>query len=227
MMGKNNIEFIRYARDTPPVTDPQSSGDIAVSVIDADSREEKHIQADLVVLTTPLEAPEEQSGLKEMLGVCQDPNGFLMGALGKLRPLDFTADGIFLCGTAHSPKGLSEVIADGEGAASRVATVISHHILEKEPVTSYVVDENCDGCAYCIEPCVFNALTLLEYMRNGEIKKTVETNETLCKGCGVCMATCPKQGIYVRHYRPEHFNAMIHAALEDVALEDAASEVEE
>ena len=210
LMQKENIEFIRYTKETPP----HLSEELEVSVIDADTNEEIHIHADLIVLTSPLEAPEETTQLKEMLGVCQDPNNFLMGVLGKLRPLDFTADGIFLCGTAHSPKGISEVIADGEGAASRVATIISKEILEKEPITSFVVDENCDGCAYCIEPCVFNALTLLEYMKNGEIKKTVEANETLCKGCGVCMATCPKQGIYVRHFKPGYFSAMIGAALE-------------
>lgn len=210
LMQRENIEFIRYTKETPP----HLSEELEVSVIDADTNEEINIHADLIVLTSPLEAPEETTQLKEMLGVCQDPNNFLMGALGKLKPLDFTADGIFLCGTAHSPKGISEVIADGEGAASRVATIISKEILEKEAITSFVVDENCDGCAYCIEPCVFNALTLLEYMKNGEIKKTVEANETLCKGCGVCMATCPKQGIYVRHFKPGYFSAMIGAALE-------------
>ena len=51
-------------------------------------------------------------------------------------------------------------------------------------------------------------------MSKGNIKKTVEVNEAICKGCGVCMATCPKQGIYVRHFKPEHFLAMIKAALE-------------
>ncbi len=210
LMERENIKFIRYARGTPP----QLSDDLEISVLDADSNEVKNIHADLVVLTSPLEAPEEITQLKEMLGVCQGPDNFLMGTLGKLKPLDFTADGIFLCGTAQAPKGLSEAIADGEGAASRVATIISKEVLEKEPITSFVVDENCDGCAYCIEPCVFNALTLIEYMKDGVIKKTVEANETLCKGCGVCMATCPKQGIYIRHFRPEHFTAMIDAALE-------------
>ena len=76
-----------------------------------------------------------------------------------------------------------------------------------------MVDDNCDGCAYCIDPCVFNAISLIEYMYEGNIKKTVEVNEAICKGCGVCMATCPKDGIYVRHFKPNQFKAMIHAAL--------------
>jgi heterodisulfide reductase subunit A len=186
---------------------------MSIFVTDADLGQQKSIRPDLLVLTTPPAASEGNEKLKEQLGVCLEPNKFFMGALGKLKPLDFTADGIFLCGTAHSPKGIAESIADGEGAASRVATIISKNILQKEPILSFVVDENCDGCAYCIDPCTFNALTLLEYKYEDSIKKTVEVNEAVCKGCGVCMATCPKDGIYVRHFKPEMFKAMIKAAL--------------
>lgn len=207
---QDNIDFTRYSMDNPPIV----SDNMMVSVVDAKSGEQQNIKSDLIVLTTPQKATEGNTKLKEQLGVCLEPNNFFMGALGKLKPLDFTADGISLCGTAHSPKGIAEAIADGEGAASRVATIISHDTLQKEPILSFVVDEKCDGCAYCIEPCVFNAITLIEYMHEGNIKKTVEVNEALCKGCGVCMATCPKQGIYVRHFKTEHFLAMIKAALE-------------
>jgi heterodisulfide reductase subunit A len=51
-------------------------------------------------------------------------------------------------------------------------------------------------------------------MRNGAIKKTVEANEALCKGCGVCQATCPKIGIFVRHYSLDQISAVVEAALE-------------
>ena len=77
-----------------------------------------------------------------------------------------------------------------------------------------MIDANCDGCAYCIDPCPYDALTLIEYVRGDQIKKTVQTNPALCKGCGVCMATCPKGGIFVRNFRPEHLTAMVEAALE-------------
>ena len=86
----------------------------------------------------------------------------------------------------------------------------------KSPTIAFVVDENCDGCAYCIEPCPYQALTLLEYMREGSIKKTVEVDELKCKGCGTCMATCPKKGIYVRNFKLEHIAAQIEAALQTI-----------
>jgi len=115
---------------------------------------------------------------------------------------------------AHSPKGVDESIAQAMGAAARAATLLSKDELELEATISEVVDANCDGCAYCIDPCPYNALTLIEYVRGDQIKKTVQNNAALCKGCGVCMATCPKQGIFVWHFKPEQINAMVDAALE-------------
>ena len=115
---------------------------------------------------------------------------------------------------AHSPKLVEESVAQAMGAAARAATLLSKDELELEATISEVIDKNCDGCAYCIDPCPYNALTLIEYVRGDQIKKTVQNNPALCKGCGVCMATCPKQGIFVRHFKIEQLNAMVDAALE-------------
>jgi len=132
----------------------------------------------------------------------------------KLRPIDFATEGIYLCGMAHSPKLVNESVVQAMGAAARAATLLAKDELELEAAISEVIDANCDGCAYCIDPCPFDALTLIEYVRGDQIKKTVQTNPALCKGCGVCMATCPKQGIFVRHFKPEQINAMVDAALQ-------------
>ncbi|MFC2062683.1 4Fe-4S dicluster domain-containing protein, partial [Chloroflexota bacterium] len=134
--------------------------------------------------------------------------------LSIMNPLDFNTEGIFKCGPARAAINLPYEIVDGEAAASRVAGITLKSELTKAPTLSFVVDENCDGCAYCIDPCPVNAITLIEYERDGTTKKTVEVNEAMCRGCGICMATCPKDGIFVRHYKPDYFRAMIKAALE-------------
>jgi heterodisulfide reductase subunit A len=85
--------------------------------------------------------------------------------------------------------------------------------LELESTISCPIDENCDGCAFCVDTCPYKAITLLEYMKEGSLKKTVEINEIMCKGCGSCMATCPKQGIYVAGFTPEQLGAQVEAAL--------------
>jgi heterodisulfide reductase subunit A len=131
----------------------------------------------------------------------------------KLRPVDFATEGIFICGTAHGPKNVHESISQAMGAATRASVILSKDELEIDPRIAEVVDENCDGCAYCIDPCPFKAITLIEYMKEGAVKKTVEVDISKCHGCGTCVATCPKKGIYVKNFRPEQFAAMIEAAL--------------
>ena len=127
--------------------------------------------------------------------------------------MDFASDGIYLCGLVHGPKTLRETIAQASAAAARAATVLSKSQIQLEPRISQVVDEHCDGCAYCIEPCPYDALTLMEYMRDGGVKKTVESDPAKCRGCGVCQATCPKKGIFVRNFKVEQLSAMVEAAL--------------
>jgi heterodisulfide reductase subunit A len=149
-----------------------------------------------------------------MLKIPLSKDKFFLEAHMKLRPVDFATEGVFLCGLAHSPKFIDESISQACGAVSRACTILSDEIMELEPTISEVIDANCDGCAYCIDPCPYNALTLIEYMRNGNVKKTVERNEAACKGCGVCMATCPKKGIVVKGFKTDQLGAMVDAALE-------------
>lgn len=40
------------------------------------------------------------------------------------------------------------------------------------------------------------------------------------KKCGICMATCPNEGIVVRHFKLGCFSEMVRAALEDVGAAD-------
>jgi heterodisulfide reductase subunit A len=149
-----------------------------------------------------------------MLKIGTDEHGFMREAHIKLRPLETTTAGIFLAGIAQTPKDIPDTVSQASGAASKVLALLSGDTIELEPLKSEVVDENCDGCAYCIEPCPYDALTLIEFMRNGQVKKTVEANEVLCQGCGVCQATCPKKGIIVRNFKLDQLTAMVDSILE-------------
>jgi heterodisulfide reductase subunit A len=216
---QKGVRFIRYEPEQKPVVsatrlpDGQADSGLRVEVRDRILERTLAIEADLLVLSAAVVAKPDGKDLAQMLKVPLNQDRFFLEAHLKLRPVDFSTEGVFLCGLAHSPKGLEETIAQATAAASRATTILAKDNLVPESAISEVIDEKCDGCAYCIDPCPYHALTLIEYMRSGAIKKTVETNEALCKGCGVCQATCPKDGILVQHYKLEQIAAVVEAAL--------------
>jgi ferredoxin len=118
-----------------------------------------------------------------------------------------------MAGLCHYPKPIQESIADALACASRASTILARDTWELESIISRPIDENCDGCAFCVDACPFQAISLLEYVRDGKVKKTVAVNPVLCKGCGSCMATCPKEGIYVAGFTLGQLGAQVDAAL--------------
>ena len=207
------VIFVRYEEDRKPEVTKNGNG-LQVEVFDQTLRMPIEISADLVVLSAGIVADEGNEEVAKFLKVPLTKEGFFLEAHMKLRPVDFATDGVYLCGLAHSAKAVEESIIQAQAAASRASTVLSKDRIELEANISQVIDENCDGCAYCVEPCSYQAITLIEYMREGSVKKTVEVDETACKGCGVCMATCPKKGIFVRGFKLEQIGAQVNAALE-------------
>ena len=209
------VVFIRHEDDEKPEL-AEEGGSLVVTTRDPVLNETVRIAADAVVLSVPTVPNEDNNELAQMLKVPLTEHGFFLEAHMKLRPIDFATEGIYLCGIAHGPKTVDESVAQSLAATARAATVLSKDEMELEGAISEVLDKNCDGCAYCIEPCPYDALTLIEYMYKGQVKKTVQREEASCKGCGCCQATCPKAGIFVRHFKPEQLSAMVNAALEGV-----------
>jgi len=209
---EKGVIFIRYEEEKKPEV-TRVDNLIKVSLVDPILNTRICIDSDLLVLSTGIVPDPGNKTLAQMLKVPLNQEQFFLEAHMKLRPVDFATEGVFVCGLAHAPKLISESISQSYAVAARASTILSKDRLELEANTSQVVDENCDGCAYCIDACPYKALTLIEYVRNGTIKKTVEVDETACKGCGVCQATCPKKGIFVKGFKLEQLSAMIDAIL--------------
>ncbi len=209
---QQNVRFIRFeAEQKPEVT--QNGNGLQVEVFSQALRLPIEISSDLVVLSAGIVADEGNEEISKLLKVPLNKDKFFLEAHMKLRPVDFATDGVYLCGLAHSPKAVDESIIQAQATASRAATILSKDKIELEATISEVNDETCDGCAYCVEPCPYQAITLIEYMREGQVKKTVQVNESACKGCGCCMATCPKKGIVVKGFTLEQLSAQTLAAL--------------
>jgi len=210
---EKGVIFIRYEDNKKPYV-TTNNGHLKVEVEDAVLRKKIVIISDYVILSTGPVPPKGQEEVCKLLKIPLSKDEFFLEKHIKLCPCECATPGIFICGLAHYPKFCDETISSAKSAACMAYKIVGKEERELEAKVSYVLDENCDGCAYCVEPCPNKAITLIEYMHKGAIKKTVEVNESLCEGCGTCMATCPKRGIYVKNFRPDQIMAQIEAALQ-------------
>jgi heterodisulfide reductase subunit A len=207
------VVFLRHPDDRKPVVTRQDEG-LVVTSYDPQLEREVSIEAGLVVLSVGTVPHEENQAIAQLLKVPLNQDGYFLEAHMKLRPVDFATDGVFLAGLAHSAKSIEESIVQAAAASARAGALLSQDRIELEATISRVVEETCDGCAYCVDPCPFKAITLIEYVRDGAVKKTIEVNEALCKGCGTCQATCPKRGVFIRGFTLDQIAAQVDAALE-------------
>lgn len=166
---------------------------------------DKELPADLVVLSTPLVAREDASEIAGLMRVPTDKNGFFLEAHAKLRPLDFAADGIFVCGSARYPSTSVEARTQGIGVASRVGAILFKDKLVKSSIVAAIDEESCVGCMGCLNVCPYDAII---YNRDTGV---CEVQEILCKGCGNCAATCPSHSAILKGYKPEQLLAQIRA----------------
>jgi heterodisulfide reductase subunit A len=205
------VIFCRYDVDNPPQVD--AAGDkLIITFEDQDLLAPMELQVDLLILATAI-IPHQNGPLADLYKVHLNAEGFFSEAHPKIRPVESSTPGIYMAGLCHYPKPIEESMAEALACASRASTILRRDTLELESVTSRPIDENCDGCAFCVDACPFGAISLLGYVLDGNVKKTVEVNQVLCKGCGSCMATCPKQGIYVAGFTLEQLEAQVDAAL--------------
>jgi len=205
------VVFIRAPLANPPKVE-EADGRLKITVTDQILQRPVSFSVDLLTLATAI-IPHQNAPLAELYKIPLNAEGFFTEAHAKIKPVEASTEGIFLGGLCHYPKPIQESVAEALACASRASTILSRDYLELESIISNPIDENCDGCAFCIDTCPFKALTLIEYMKDGSVKKTVEVNSVQCKGCGSCMATCPKQGIYVAGFTPAQLSAQVEAAL--------------
>jgi len=163
---------------------------------------------DLVVLSAGMVA-EDTEELASIVKLARTAEGHFMEAHVKLRPVDMATEGIFVCGTAHSPKLLPESIAQAYAAASRATTFLSQPHLTLSGVTARVNPDNCASCLICVRSCPYGVPKI-------NADGVSEIDEALCQGCGVCAAECPAKTIELAWYEDEQLLCKVESLLEGV-----------
>jgi heterodisulfide reductase subunit A len=203
------VVFLRYDAEKPP-TVTQDDDKLCVSVeVQPDSRRIT-LHANQVILSTGIEAAPGNEALSRLLKLPLTAEGFFLEAHVKLRPVDFAAEGIYLCGLAHSPRSIDETIAQAKAAAVRAVALLAKKQLTATPIIASVNPRLCSACGLCVEVCPYGARRLepgLPYARVVDV---------LCQGCGACVAACPNKASQQKGFDFLQVTSMIDAALESV-----------
>jgi len=160
------------------------------------------------VLASPIVARADRQEVSDLLRVPLNADGFFLEAHVKLRPVDFAADGVYLCGTAHYPKHIGEAVSQAYGAAGRVLTLLSQDTVVASGSVCRVEERDCVTCGACVSVCTYGAIQLVDTPAG----KKARVNPVLCKGDGLCNTVCPTLAISLLHYTEEELTAQIDAA---------------
>jgi heterodisulfide reductase subunit A len=211
--------FLRYDLDNLPIVKKISNKPekYNVKIFDTNLQDFLEFETDALILSTPIVPEDNLYDLAKKLKVPLDRNGFFLEAHVKLRPLDFATDGIFLCGCAQWPKNIQDSISQAHGAAARASRFLSAKEIKTSGIVAEVNPINCIGCGKCKDVCPYNAIDLLESVKEFEditiTTKKSFINSALCKGCGTCAATCPNGAISIKQYDFDQISAMIESYL--------------
>ncbi len=204
---QRGVMFFRYESERPPEAET-GAGKVTVRFTDPVLGRPLAVEADLLALSAGMVA-EDTEELASIVKLARTEEGHFMEAHVKLRPVDMATEGIFVCGTAHSPKLLSEAVAQAQAAAARAVTFLSQDRLTLSAVIARVDAERCAACLICVRSCPFSVPRINE-------EGVSEIDEALCHGCGVCAAECPAKAIELNWYEDDQILCKVDALLEGV-----------
>lgn len=204
---KKGVLFVGFDIEDPPKVESSDKG-LIVTGHDRMLNQKIKINAKVLILSAGM-VPEDTEEISSILKLARTTEGYFMEAHVKLRPVDMATEGIFVCGTAHSPKLISESVAQAHAAASRASTFLSQSHLTLSAVTARVDPEKCASCLICVRSCPYEVPKI-----NSD--GVSEIDIALCHGCGVCAAECPAKAIELDWYEDDQIFAKIDSLLENV-----------
>jgi heterodisulfide reductase subunit A len=213
--SEKDVKFIRYTvEDKPQVEAAVEEGRpvLRVTVTDPILGKRLVIDTELLSLAAAVIPAASTKDVAGLFKVTLSQDDFFKEAHVKLRPVEFAADGVYLCGMAHYPKHIPEAINQAYGAAGRVLTLLSHDTVTASGSVCEVKDNDCVSCGACITACTYGAIAFRETPQG----RKAWVNPVLCKGDGLCNAKCPTNAIVLKHFTDEELLSQIDAAVGDV-----------
>jgi heterodisulfide reductase subunit A len=205
------VHFIRWTPEDPPTVAAAEAEDgrpiLQVAAVDPILGEKLAFDADLLALAAAVIPSQGAQEIASLFKVPLGPDGFFQEAHVKLRPVEFAADGVFLCGMAHYPKHIPEAVNQAYGAAGRALALLSNDIVTVSGAVCEVNAKACMGCGACVAVCSYDAIEL----RKTKLGQKALVNPVICKGDGLCNAVCPTGAIVLKHFTDKEILSQIDA----------------
>jgi heterodisulfide reductase subunit A len=128
---------VKFLRGRPAEVVQKNDKSLVVKVEDTLTQTLREVPADLVVLSAAMESSQGTKDIAQKLGTAMSEEGFLKEKHSKLKPVDTSREGIFVCGTAQSPKDITDTIAQAGLAASRTQAFICEGEITIDPEITY------------------------------------------------------------------------------------------
>lgn len=204
--------YLRFDPAEPPQVSAGEDGRLLVTVKDTlTGRREVGITADLVVLVTGA-VPRKNEDLVQTLKLPLSRDGFFNEIHPKLRPVETTVDGVYICGACQGPKNAAESVASSLAAVSQAATILKPGRAELDPQVATVNLELCNWCGRCAESCPYAAI---EQVALADGRQVASVDPAVCKGCGGCVPICAEAAIDLLGYTHDQLRAMIDSLIKE------------
>ncbi|MCL7411509.1 MAG: FAD-dependent oxidoreductase [Methanosarcinaceae archaeon] len=197
---------ISFVRGRPAEVIQKANHSLVVKVEDTLTQELKEMPADMVVLSSAMEASSGTKQIANILNVTLSEDGFVKEKHSKLKSVDTSRDGIFVCGTAQSPKDVTDTITQSGLAAARTSAFILDKEIRLDPQIAQIDHSLCNNCDECFK-CPFGGISK-------DVSGKVSINPLVCNGCGYCAKLCSKSAISITGYKEEQIIAEIDGVIE-------------
>ncbi|MBI4642715.1 MAG: FAD-dependent oxidoreductase [Deltaproteobacteria bacterium] len=198
------VQFILYEPESKPEALDAGEG-LEIKVFNPNIQASLVLPADYLVLSAGTRPHPGSLAISRIFKLPFDADGFFMEAHQKLRPLDFLANGIFLCGQAHGPKFADETISQAQGAAARAITILAQDDILVGGTVAVVEKARCAVCLTCVRSCPYS-VPMINYEAHAAY-----IDPAKCHGCGVCVAECPHKAIQLMHNQDNQVLSEIEA----------------
>lgn len=198
---------VRFVRGRPAEIVEKPDKSLVVRIEDTLNQKIKELPADLVVLSVAMIPSQGTRKIAGVLNLSQDESGFIKERHSKLKPVDSSLDGIFVCGTAQSPKDITDTIAQAGLASIRGRAFITDSpkaLANEIPTFNPLL---CTKCEECFK-CPFNAISLNESDR-------IVVDPLVCIGCGYCTELCQNGAIQIASFTKTQLKAEIEGELKE------------